>query len=217
MTEQIARWPITQNVLKNITAAIWIWNGLSTKDRLWILQARPETVWSKKNKAKKSEEETVMDNCGITTYLCAISRGIPGHGGRQMPCHHRSERTLDTFKEGEVLVTTMKTSPDWHRLAMKEGAVAIVTDAGGMTCHASIVSRELGIPCVVEQRAAVEADVKVEKQDRILPSMHATVLSRRHCCRPCEERNVTAQAAGTTAVRRIFPRLQHPLFMNPAT
>ena len=53
---------------------------------------------------------------------------------------------IDEFKEGEILVTAM-TAPDWVP-AMKK-AKAIVTDAGGMTCHASIVSRELGIPCIV--------------------------------------------------------------------
>lgn len=89
-----------------------------------------------------------------------------------MPCHHRSE-DIDTFKEGEVLVTTM-TSPDWVP-AMKK-AVAIVTDAGGMTCHASIVSRELGIPCVVGTKSRSVEATGVLKQDRILPLMHATAL-----------------------------------------
>ncbi len=50
------------------------------------------------------------------------------------------------FNDGEVLVTHM-TTPDWVPLMRK--AAAIVTDSGGMTCHAAIVSRELGIPCVV--------------------------------------------------------------------
>lgn len=119
------------------------------KDRLWILQARPETVWSKKNKEKKSEEETVM-----TTDHNVLVKGLPASPGMAAgKCHVITDpKDIDTFKEGEVLVTTM-TSPDWVP-AMKK-AVAIVTDAGGMTCHASIVSRELGIPCVSGPRAAV--------------------------------------------------------------
>ena len=50
------------------------------------------------------------------------------------------------LEEGEVLVAHM-TAPDWVPLMRRAGA--IVTDSGGMTCHAAIVSRELGIPCVV--------------------------------------------------------------------
>ena len=122
------------------------------KDRLWILQARPETVWSKKNKEKKSEEETVM-----TTDHNVLVKGLPASPGMAAgKCHVITDpKDIDTFKEGEVLVTTM-TSPDWVP-AMKK-AVAIVTDAGGMTCHASIVSRELGIPCVVGTKSrSVEA------------------------------------------------------------
>ena len=50
------------------------------------------------------------------------------------------------LQRGEILVTHM-TAPDWVPLMRR--AAAIVTDSGGMTCHAAIVSRELGIPCVV--------------------------------------------------------------------
>ena len=57
------------------------------------------------------------------------------------------------YSEGEVLVTHM-TAPDWVPLMRK--AAAIVTDSGGMTCHAAIVSRELGIPCVVGTGEATE-------------------------------------------------------------
>ncbi len=58
----------------------------------------------------------------------------------------RAAPDADGLVEGEVLVTHM-TAPDWVPLMRK--AAAIVTDSGGMTCHAAIVSRELGIPCVV--------------------------------------------------------------------
>jgi pyruvate,water dikinase len=55
-------------------------------------------------------------------------------------------REIDRFKEGDVLVTQM-TDPDWEPIMKK--AAAIVTDRGGRTCHAAIISRELGVPCVV--------------------------------------------------------------------
>jgi len=57
------------------------------------------------------------------------------------------------LQEGEVLVATM-TSPDWVPLLQR--AAALVTDGGGMTCHGAIVSRELGVPCVVGTRRATE-------------------------------------------------------------
>ena len=54
-----------------------------------------------------------------------------------------------SLQDGEILVTHM-TAPDWVPLMRR--AAGIVTDSGGMTCHAAIVSRELGIPCVVGTR-----------------------------------------------------------------
>ncbi|MBF1762120.1 MAG: phosphoenolpyruvate synthase, partial [Veillonella sp.] len=67
---------------------------------------------------------------------------------------------IDSFQEGEILVTTM-TAPDWVPVMKK--AKAIVTDAGGMTCHASIVSRELGIPCIVGTKSrSQEATVSIK-------------------------------------------------------
>ena len=60
---------------------------------------------------------------------------------------------VDKFHDGDVLVTRM-TAPDWVPLMRR--AAAIATDSGGMTCHAAIVSRELGIPCIVGTRTATE-------------------------------------------------------------
>ena len=113
------------------------------QNRVWILQARPETVWSKKNKEKKAGTEVKL-----TTDHKVLVKGLPASPGMAAgKCHVITDpKDINEFQEGEVLVTTM-TSPDWVP-AMKK-AIAIVTDAGGMTCHASIVSRELGIPCVV--------------------------------------------------------------------
>lgn len=82
----------------------------------------------------------------FTTERNSLVKGFAGQPGRVGGSHVILDPALiDTFKEGEIL-TTM-TAPDWVP-AMKK-AKAIVTDAGGMTCHASIVNRELGIPCIV--------------------------------------------------------------------
>ena len=66
----------------------------------------------------------------------------------------RTPEEGDRLRDGEVLVAPM-TSPDWVP-AMRRAA-ALVTDGGGMTCHAVIVSRELGVPCVVGTRTATSA------------------------------------------------------------
>ncbi len=117
--------------------------ALDENDKLWILQARPETVWSRKNKEKKEGKKV-----NVTTDHKVLVKGLPASPGLVAGKAHviTDPADIDRFKEGEILVTLM-TSPDWVP-AMKK-ALAIVTDAGGMTCHASIVSRELGIPCVV--------------------------------------------------------------------
>lgn len=62
-------------------------------------------------------------------------------------------RSFKEFKDGEILVTRM-TSPDFIPLLKK--AKAIVTDEGGLSCHAAIVSRELGVPCVIGTKLATK-------------------------------------------------------------
>ena len=119
--------------------------GVDERDgKIWILQARPETVWSRKEKPKTTEKPSTLD-AGNREI---IVKGLPASPGNAAGKAHViiNPEDIDEFKEGEILVTAM-TAPDWVP-AMKK-AKAIVTDAGGMTCHASIVSRELGIPCIV--------------------------------------------------------------------
>lgn len=180
------------------------------KDRLWILQARPETVWSKKNKEKKSEEETVM-----TTDHNVLVKGLPASPGMAAgKCHVITDpKDIDTFKEGEVLVTTM-TSPDWVP-AMKK-AVAIVTDAGGMTCHASIVSRELGIPCVVgtKSRSVEATDVLKTGQDITIDARNGIIYDG-IVADLVKKGTPAAQAAGTAAVAaEYFPPTGTRVLMN---
>ena len=128
--------------------------GIDERDgKVWILQARPETVFSQ----KKEKEEAVVE--ATTTERKIVVKGLPASPGKAAGRAHVIENPedIDDFKEGEILVTTM-TAPDWVP-AMKK-AKAIVTDAGGMTCHASIVSRELGIPCIVGTKSRSEEATK---------------------------------------------------------
>lgn len=134
--------------------------GVDERDnKVWLLQARPETVWSQKKKngesAAVSEETSDID-------LDPIVQGLPASPGKAAGKAHviLDPSLIDEFKEGEILVTTM-TAPDWVP-AMKK-AKAIITDAGGMTCHAAIVGRELGIPCIVGTRSRSQAATEVIK------------------------------------------------------
>jgi len=112
-------------------------------NKLFILQARPETVWARAGEPQ-AEEATVA----TTTDRKVIVRGLPASPGLAAGKAHLipTADRIGEFKDGEVLVTEM-TAPDWVPAMRK--ASAIVTDSGGMTCHAAIVSREMGIPCIV--------------------------------------------------------------------
>lgn len=104
---------------------------------LWIVQSRPVTAIA----SPAAPEET-----GSTGEV--LARGLPASPGTGCGTA-RLLQTLaeaDRLADGDVLVTR-KTEPDWVPLMRK--AAAIVTDEGGMTAHAAIVSRELGIPCIV--------------------------------------------------------------------
>ena len=120
------------------------WGLDEITNKLWILQARPETVWALREKSpKKVKEETVK-----ATERLVIAKGLPASPGIAAGKTNviKSTEGINEFKQGEILVTEM-TSPDWVPVMRK--AKAIVTNHGGMTCHAAIVSRELGIPCIV--------------------------------------------------------------------
>lgn len=113
--------------------------AIDEKNRIFILQARPETVHAMETKSDERKDFVEKD---------ILVRGIgvsPGHGSGKTKII-LDVKEISSFKKGEVLVTEM-TTPDWVP-AMKI-ASAVVTNLGGKTCHAAIVSRELGVPCIV--------------------------------------------------------------------
>ena len=120
------------------------------EDKLYIVQARPETVWSQKPNGKESAPEQTKKEVAqvIGGEKKRLLRGLPASPGMVVGKAHMilDAKHISEFKNGEILVTEM-TSPDWAPAMRK--ALAIVTNSGGITCHAAIVSRELGIPCVV--------------------------------------------------------------------
>ncbi|RJS67810.1 phosphoenolpyruvate synthase [Candidatus Bathyarchaeota archaeon] len=113
-------------------------------ENVFIVQSRPETVWSVKAPPTEEEKETA-----ITAERVVTVRGLPASPGIYAGTAKVVLTTEDAdrlIKKGDILVTKM-TNPDWVPYMRVAGA--IVTDDGGMTCHAAIVSRELGIPCIV--------------------------------------------------------------------
>lgn len=109
--------------------------------KLYIVQARGETVQSRKDVNVIEEYELTQKGSLLVKGTSVGNKIGAGKASRIL-----SLKDIASFKPGDVLVTEM-TDPDWVPI-MKE-ASAIVTDKGGRTCHAAIVSRELGIPCVV--------------------------------------------------------------------
>jgi len=123
------------------------WAKDGRTDELFIVQARPETVQSQKD--FKSLEKFKFDE--PTPQPLLTGRSVGNQIARGKVRLIRSTADLSQFKEGDILVTE-KTDPDWEPVMKK--ASAIVTDRGGRTCHAAIVSRELGLPAVVGTKNA---------------------------------------------------------------
>ncbi|GAB3035919.1 phosphoenolpyruvate synthase [Bowmanella dokdonensis] len=117
----------------------WAKDGLDGK--LYIVQARPETVRSRED-AQTIERFHLKGNAKVVVEGRAIGHKI-GSGVAKVLS---SIDEMDKIQPGDVLVTDM-TDPDWEPIMKK--ASAIVTNRGGRTCHAAIIARELGIPAVV--------------------------------------------------------------------
>lgn len=118
----------------------WAKDGVD--GRLYILQARPETVKSFTNTEQMIEHYTLEKTSKVLAEGQSVGQKI-GSGKARVVLDHKN---MNAVKAGEVLVTDM-TDPDWEPV-MKRSA-AIITNRGGRTCHAAIVARELGIPAVI--------------------------------------------------------------------
>lgn len=185
------------------------WGIDERNGKVWILQARPETVWSKRNKEKGGAQ--IMSQ-PVATDRKVLVKGLPASPGRVTGKAHviLDPSMIDTFKEGEILVTEM-TAPDWVP-AMKK-AKAIITDAGGMTCHASIVSRELGIPCIVGTKSrGANATATIPNGEEITVDatngiVYEGVISDL-IAKPA------AQTAGAVEVAETFPVTGTKIYMN---
>jgi len=124
----------------------WAKDGLD--GQLYIVQARPETVESRK-------KENTLEIYSLNEHgkVLIEGRAVGTKSGSGKVCKITDVSSLNQFKAGDVLVSET-TSPDWE--PVMKIASAIVTNSGGRTCHAAIVSRELGIPAIVGTGNAVE-------------------------------------------------------------
>lgn len=124
----------------------WAKDGNSGK--LFILQARPETIHGIK-KDSLSETFHLVERSQVLLHGRAVGAKIGAGKVRII----KDVTELSQFKSGEILVTDM-TDPDWEPVMKK--AAGIITNRGGRTCHAAIIGREHGVPCVVGTGNATE-------------------------------------------------------------
>lgn len=118
------------------------WGKDGIDGKLYILQARPETVKSRQKKADVQQKFVLLEKGEVLVTGRAIGQKI-GSGKVRIVS---GPEQMDLVQEGDVLVTDM-TDPNWEPVMKK--ASAIVTNRGGRTCHAAIIARELGIAAVV--------------------------------------------------------------------
>jgi len=137
---QLAKWAtIIEDHYKRPMDMEWAKDGITNE--LFIVQARPETVQSQKD-VNNFEDYKMLEKGKV--IITGQSVGAKIGAGKVNVI--KSADDMHKFKPGSILVTDM-TDPDWEPI-MKVSS-AIVTNRGGRTCHAAIVSRELGIPCLV--------------------------------------------------------------------
>ena len=124
----------------------WAKDGID--GRIYIVQARPETVQSRSGKVIERYE--LRQKSQVLTEGRSIGARIGAGNARVI----NSLSDMDKVQPGDVLVTDM-TDPDWEPIMKR--AAAIVTNRGGRTCHAAIIARELGVPAVVGCNDATRA------------------------------------------------------------
>jgi pyruvate,water dikinase len=135
------------------------WAKDAVDGQLYIVQARPETVASRR-KAGMVETYTLTGSGKELVHGKAVGEKIAAGTVRVVA----ASEDLRDFKPGEVLVAS-ETRPDWE--PVMKTAAAIVTDHGGRTCHAAIVARELGVPAVV---AAEQATARLQTGQNVTVS-----------------------------------------------
>ena len=175
-----------------------------------IVQSRPETVWSVKR--AEAPEKVEAERMKPTETLNVAVKGIPAgkrsYGIGVAKVVSNPEEAGKLMQKGDVLVTDM-TNPDYVPFMKLAGA--IVTDKGGVTCHAAIVSRELGIPCVVGTSNATKLMVTGKEYtvdsrsgviyEGVLPTLTEQLSSSTQAASPTHTSGFATQAVPVTATK----------------
>jgi pyruvate,water dikinase len=169
--------------------------GLDGNDgKLYILQARPETVKSRQTGADSQQKFKLKASGEVLVEGRAIGQKIGAGQVRII----EDAREMERVQPGDVLVTDM-TDPNWEPVMKR--ASAIVTNRGGRTCHAAIIARELGIPAVV---GLGDATRRVGDQPHHRERGHALAAAR-----------LPDQPQGAAALERERHRLEHARHARP--
>lgn len=173
--------------------------------RIWIVQSRPITAAAPPGRSSRAEGGP---GDGIVVSGLGASAGVASGRVRIL----RSPREGSRLRDGEVLVAPT-TSPDW--VAVMQRAAAVVTDSGGRTCHAAIVTRELGVPCVVGTRTATGTlrDGEVVTVD----GGRGTVRRGAPAVAGANDRSTALVAVHRDPVAEAAPPLATRLYVNLAT
>ncbi|MBC7914416.1 MAG: phosphoenolpyruvate synthase, partial [Pyrinomonadaceae bacterium] len=155
---QLSKWVITiekyYSKLKGYWCPMdveWALDGISQK--MFIVQARPETIHSRKNQDTIIEYQINDSNRKDQLIVQGVAVGDKIASGTVRVLSLLDENQHSDFQEGDVLVADM-TDPDWEPIMKK--ASAIITNKGGRTCHAAIVAREMGVPAILGCENATE-------------------------------------------------------------
>ncbi|MCE4601218.1 MAG: pyruvate, water dikinase [Desulfurococcales archaeon] len=174
---------------------------------IFTVQARPETVWSRKKAETQQLSQTEVEQEGEV-----LVRGVPASPGvavGNVKVALSVEEAAKKMKKGDVLVTKM-TDPDW--VPYMKIASAIVTDEGGMTAHAAIVARELGIPAVVGTGNATEV-----LKDGMLVTVDGSrgvVYSGKVVEEKAEEKPAAATGLTPEILMNLYPVTATKIYMN---
>lgn len=156
---ELARWVHDIEKYYSFTSGHWTpvdveWAVDGLTNQLHIVQARPETIHSRKNNNVFTEYRVEAD-AQRKPLVTGIAVGDKIASGKVNILYSLDKRVAEgnEFREGDILVTDM-TDPDWEPIMKK--AAAIITNKGGRTCHAAIVAREMGVPAIVGCQHATE-------------------------------------------------------------
>jgi pyruvate,water dikinase len=184
---------------------------LSFPKNIFVVQARPETVWSAKPMETLTRVEEKKPEEELKVIVKGLSAGRKGYGAGVAKIVFTPDEASKVMQKGNILVTDM-TNPDF--VPFMKIASAIVTDKGGVTSHAAIVSRELSIPCIVGTETATKVmetgkEYTVDSRNGIV---YAGIMAQ--AAQPAMTPGVVAAAAAGACVAEPVPVTATKIYMN---